>query len=536
MIFRAIWTILLLVPALEILADPPPTVDVSVEEIAADIRVLSDDKTEGRGLGSKGLQAAADWHENTFKQLGLAPFFGKRYKQRFKLVGATPDPEAVLKFTVKGKPPLVPTRLNQFVAVTWDPAHSVVEAPVVYAGHLIVAPDRKWDDVKGTNLRGKLLLVEVNEPGNRKGGIFDGPQMTWYGRWVYKYLEAARQGAAGILLLHTEKGAGYGWHIVRLGWSTEDFFRKGQLETRLGCMGWLNGETANSVVALAGQDLASLRQQAESPDFRPVELGITAKLTQKPTFRVLPVENVAGIIRSKRPEAKDRYVVVSAHFDHVGTDPKLEGDQIYNGAVDNCSATAAMVGVARHFARHPEGLPFNLVFVGVTAEEIGLVGSAYFARHLPFPTTQVWANINYEMTNVWGRTRDVYTWGGQWSELGLVAGEAAKKMGLEYLDFLPDMTGMSFRSDQLSFAQAGIPAVWLHEGLTGSDGKRDAQAKRLWYYKNRYHKVSDEIEDDWDLQGTLQMVEWGVAIIHELGTSSQRPRFYPGSGMGTPKK
>ena len=530
---RFAMTIVAALLTLPALAEEKPAADVSLQEIEADIRYLSDDALGGRGLGSKGLELAADWHEKIFRELGLEPFFGKSFRQRFKLVGATPDPDAKLTFSVPGKEPLSPERLEQFVAVTWDPAHTVVEAPVVYAGHLIVAPGRQWDDVKDAGLKGKLVLVEVNEPGNYEGGIFDGPQMTWYGRWVYKFEEAARQGAAGILLLHTDKGAGYGWSVVRTGWSTEDFFRKGQPETGLGCMGWLNAETAQAVVRLAGKDLAALRKRAESPEFSPIPLGVSARLTQKPTFRVLPVENVAGILPSKAPEAKDRYVVVSAHFDHVGSDPKLEGDQIYNGAVDNCSATAAMMGVARHYSRHPENLPFNLIFVGLTAEEIGLVGSTYFARHLPFPTTLVWANINYEMTNVWGRTKDVHTWGGQWSELGKTAGLAAENLGWEYLSSLPDMTGMSFRSDQLSFARVGIPAVWLHEGHTGADNKRDARARRVWYYKNRNHKVSDEMEPDWDLDGTLQMIEWGLEIIRQLSTAPNRPKIYPGSGMGT---
>ena len=504
--------------------------DVSVAELAADINELSSDEYGGRALGTKGLAMAVDWHERTFKKLGLAPLFGGSYRQPFDLAAVTPDPQPTLQFSSRSAE-LDLERLEQFVAVSWNPGAAVVQGPVVYAGHLITAPARDWDDVKGASLRGKILLVEVNEPGNREGGVFDGPNMTWYGRWVYKYEHAARLGAAGILLLHNDKGAGYGWNVVRTGWSREDFHTSEAPETALGFMGWLSGPAAEDVLGLSGRKLVDLRAAAELPDFKPVDLGIQARVTQNPKFDKVSVENVAGILRSPNLSGRDRYVIVSAHFDHMGTDESLDGDRIFNGAVDNCSATAAMIGMARHFSRHPETLPFHLVFVGVTAEETGLLGSDWFAAHMPFPANQVWANINQEMTNVWGRTRDVFVYGAGFSELTEVAGEAAKALGWNFLGDHVDRRGLSFRSDQLSFARAGIPAVWLHEGLTGIDGMRDAGAKRDWYLANRYHQVSDEIEEDWDLEGTLQMVEWGVAIVHQLARRGRSPLMYPASGM-----
>jgi len=265
----------------------------------------------------------------------------------------------------------------------------------------------------------------------------------------------------------------------------------------------------------------------------PHDLGLTARVEQKPSFRTVKAANVAGMLRSTHPDHQDRYVIVSAHFDHLGKDPALEGDRIYNGAVDNCSATAAMVGTARHYVRAGEPVPFHLVFVGLTAEETGLLGSRYFAEHLPFPISATWANINHEMTNVWGRTKDVFVYGSRFSELTEVARGAARALGLEFLDRVVDAGGMSFRSDQLSFARAGIPAVWLHEGWVGADGKRDARKKRKWYLENRYHRVSDQVEEDWDLEGTLQMIEWTVAIVRALAQRTERPNMSPGSGMAT---
>ncbi len=508
-------------------------VNVSAEELASDIRTLSSDEFEGRGLGSRGLAKAVEWHETMFKELGLEPLFGDQYRQPFTLIGSTPDPKAELAITVPpGKATLL-SRLDDWVAVSWNREATIVEAPIAYAGHLIVAPDRKWDDVKEMDLKGRILLVEVNEPGNREGGIFDGPDMTWYGRWAYKFEEAARQGAAGILLIHNEKRAGYGWNVVQTGWSNEDFFTQGRPESTLGFMGWITEDAAKTLLKKSGKSLSILRNKAEGEDFSPIELGMVARLEQKPEFREIEVANVGAMLRSKHPDHQDRYVIVSAHFDHVGTDKSLKGDRVYNGAVDNCSATAAMLGTARHFVRSQESVPFHLVFLGVTAEETGLLGSRYFVDNIPFPTSATWGNINHEMTNVWGPTRDVFVYGAGFSQMTEVAKAAATTLGLTFLDDMVDRGGMSFRSDQLSFARGGIPAVWLHEGTLGMDGKRDARAKREWYLKQRYHQVSDEMEADWDLSGTVQMVQWTAAIIAELAKRPNRPKIAPGSGMAT---
>ncbi len=507
--------------------------DVTAEELALDINTLSSDDFAGRGVGTEGLDKAAVWHETTFQELGLEPFFGDSYQQPFTLTAATPDPKSTLAITVPPGRAALLARLDEYVTVSWNPAATVVEAPVVYAGHLIVASDRDWDDIKGMDLKGRILLVEVNEPGNREGGIFDGPNMTWYGRWAYKFEEAARQGAAGILLIHNDQRAGYAWNVVRTGWAGEDFYWQDRPETKLGFMGWITQDAAKNLLKRSGKSLSLLRGKAENEDFRPIELGMVARVEQHPTFRQIEVANVAGLLRSSHPDTKDRYVIVSAHFDHMGTAPDGKGDRIFNGAVDNCAATAAMVGTARHFLRHRDSIPFNLVFVGVTAEESGLNGSRYFAERLPVPVEQVWGNINHEMTNVWGRTSNVFVYGAGFSELTGVARTAATGMGWGFIDDHIDTGGMSFRSDQLSFTRAGIPAVWLHEGNLGSDGQRDAGAKRQWYLQNRYHQVTDEVETDWDLEGTVQMVEWSVAIIHELGKLTTRPQMTPGSGMAT---
>jgi Zn-dependent M28 family amino/carboxypeptidase len=265
---------------------------------------------------------------------------------------------------------------------------------------------------------------------------------------------------------------------------------------------------------------------AEKEDFRPVSLGKSIRVRQKSSFRTVETENVIAILRGTHKKHKNRYVILSAHYDHLGKDPALDGDQIYNGAVDNCSASASVLALARYYSRMAEELKVDLVFAAVTAEEEGLLGSDYFARHLPFDKSQVLANLNFEMTGVWGETKDVYGIGAKHSDLDDFCGEAAKELGLEYIPERDGNLGYFFRSDQLSFARAGIPAVWLHEGITSRGDDPDAiKRKHTEYRKLKYHKVADEIESDWDLNGTLQIIRWAREIISLLSEAKDFPKF-----------
>jgi Zn-dependent M28 family amino/carboxypeptidase len=230
-----------------------------------------------------------------------------------------------------------------------------VEAELVYAGYLIHAPERNWDDIKSMDLKGKALLVEVNEPGNYPGGDFDGEDMTYYGRWVYKFEKAAELGAAGVLIIHNTKGAAYGWDVVRNSWSQESFFLSDK-EDKLFFRGWIHADAAETLLSAAGLSREEIKASAEQPDFKPHHLGLTLRVRQRPSFRSVFAENVAGILRGTHKGHQERYVILSAHFDHLGRDPHLEGDQIYNGAVDNCSASAAMLSLARYYAAKPEDL------------------------------------------------------------------------------------------------------------------------------------------------------------------------------------
>ena len=504
---------------------------VTTNEIAAHIRYLSSDQLEGRAVGTRGIELAARYHEDYFRTMGLEPAFQGSFRQTFPLKGSRPDPQASLEIAGPGVS-LSPALWDEFVIRT-EREDSPPEATgeLVYVGHLVQAPERQWDDLKGLDLAGKVLLVEINEPGNRPGGVFDGEDMTYYGRWPYKYEKATELGAAGVLIIHDTKGAAYGWDVLRASWANESFFDPDR-NPRLLFEGWIGGETADRVLAAAKLDRQALREKAETPEFTPVPLGLKATVRQRRVYRTVDGVNVAGIVRAKHPAARKRMIVFSAHYDHFGRDETLEGDQIYNGAVDNCSASAALLATAGYYAQRPEKLKDDLCFVAVTAEEQLVLGSAYFARHLPFDKSLAIADINYEMTNVWGETEDVFAIGARHSDLDAVCREAAGKTGLRYIPERNGELGFFYRSDQISFAREGIPGVWLSQGVVakGSD-KGLVQRKFEDYRKTKYHKVTDEIEPDWDLRATIQIVDWAKGIVALLQEREDLPQFVPTSSF-----
>jgi len=507
---------------------------VTAQELESHIRFLSDDLLEGRGIGTRGHDIAVLYQEDFFRTFGLEPFFGDSYRQVFGLRGSRPDPAASMEFS-SAKVQIDPQISEDFVVNSErEDLPEEVAAELVYAGYLIQAPERDWDDVKATDLKGKVVLVEINEPGNYPGGIFDGEEMNYYGRWTYKFEKAAELGAAGVLIIHNDKGAAYGWDVVRNSWSGESFFHPGKMPS-LFFQGWIREGLAEKIFQSIQADRRELLARAERPDFSPVPLGLTVKIRQKPAFRAVTAANVAGLLRSRAEGPDDRCIIITAHFDHLGRDESLTGDQIYNGAADNCSATAAMLALAGYYAQNPRALDVNLIFAGVTAEEQGLLGSDYFAGRLEIPNSSILANINFETTNVWGETEDVFAIGARHSDLDDVCRQAASRLGLEYTPDRLGHLGYFFRSDQLSFAKAGIPSVWLHEGVV-SRGPDRRLVKRKFdeYLRLKYHQVTDEMDPDWDLRGSLQLIRWAQEIISILVARAEPPQFKPTSSFSRP--
>jgi Zn-dependent M28 family amino/carboxypeptidase len=498
-------------------------------EIEAHIRFLADDLLEGRSLGSRGLSLAAIYQASHFRSVGLEPVFDGGYRQAFDVRGVRPDPAASLEFEGEDRL-LSPRRLDDFMIATFrEDRPESAEGELVYAGYLIQAPERGWDDVKGADLRGKVLLVEINEPGNRPGGLFDGEEMTYHGRWTSKFERAAALGAAGCLIVHDTAGAAYGWEVIRNGWSVEQYFLP-DVEQTLLFRGWLTGETADRVAALAGRARSELRAAAETPAFTPVPLGLRVRVRQSPAFRSVPTENVAGLLRGRGRGHRGRTIVLSAHFDHFGVDESLAGDRIYNGAVDNCSASAVLLALARYFSDRAGSLKSDLLFAALTGEENLFLGSDHLVRRLPVAKETVLADINFEMTNVWGETEDVFGIGAKHSDLDEILAAAARNIGLTYTAERHGELGYFFRSDQFSFAKGGIPGVWLHHGVV-SRGEDKGRAARAFdaYRKSVYHKVTDEMGPDWDLSGAVQIARWAEEIVRLLGERESLPEFKPTS-------
>jgi len=508
------------------------TSGLTAGEIEAHLRFLSSDLLEGRALGSRGIDLAALYQETIFRQVGLKPFFGDSYQQAFDLKGSQVDRAASLE-VFGGKAANQTYKYPEtFVARSLrEDCPEGVEGELVYCGYLIQAPERPWDDIKGADLKGKVLLCEINEPGNYPGGIFDGEEMNYYGRWVYKFEKAAELGAAGVLIIHNTKGAAYAWDVVQNSWSHESFFLADQPQ-RLFAEGWVKGEAGDAILKASGRSRAALLASAETKDFKPVSLGLKARVRQKVSFRSVKGVNVAGVIGPEKQTPETRTIILSAHFDHFGRDPQREGDQVFNGALDNCSASATLLALARYYGQRARALKVNLVFAGVTAEEQAMLGSAYFAGHLTIPHDRILADINLEMTNVWGEVKDVYGIGAKHSDLDDYCRQAAKKLGLDYIPEREGNLGYFFRSDQISFAKAGIPAVWLHEGITSRGKNPDwIKIKTDDYKKNKYHKVTDEIQPDWDLRGTVQIGRWAQEIIKLLSEAKTLSQFKPTSSF-----
>jgi len=513
--------------------DKGPT-PISAQEIDAHIRYLSDDQLEGRAVGSRGIELAAAYQEDYFRTFKLEPAFGTSYRQTFDLRGFRQDPASTLE--ISGWNVLIaPVHREEFVVASQrEDAPVPAEGELVYCGYFIQAPERNWDDLKGLDLQGKVILCEINEPGNAPGGIFDGEDMTYYGRWMSKFERASALGAAGILIIHNDKGAAYGWDVLKTSWSVEQFFLPDR-NPRLYFQGWLRGDTAAAMLKAAKLDRAELLAKAETADFAPVSLGLKASVRHATAYRTVQGVNVAGFIRGKHKDADGRVIVMSAHYDHFGKDESLEGDQIYNGAVDNCAASAAMLALAGYYAQRPELLKVDLLFAGVTAEEQGMLGSDYLARHLPVPVERVAANINFEMTNVWGPTADVFAIGAKQSTLDDICRRAAGTLGLRYIPERNGELGFYFRSDQLSFARVGIPGVWLHQGIESPGEDKDkVQRKFVEYRKSKYHKVTDEMEPDWDYAGTLQILDWAKGIVRLLEAEKALPDWKPESSFRRP--
>ena len=480
---------------------------------------LSDDLFEGRGPGSRGDQLAAKYIAAQFERLGLEPAGGNGgYFQPVTLVGKKIDAPADLRVEGRGEP-VEFKYFDDFVPYTGlEDTEVSVSGELVFAGYGITAPEFRWNDFKGMGMSGKILVLLVNDPPatREEPELFGGKAMTYYGRWTYKYEEAARQNAAGAILIHTTESAGYPFKVVQSSWTGEQFelprtpeSGTPEAERPLPLKAWVTEEVAQKIFAQAGLNLDSLRQAATRRDFQPARLGLRASTRMKQTTRRIESANVIGLLPGRDPKHREEYVIYTAHYDHLGMGQAVNGDAIYNGAADNAIGVAALLAIAEAMTQLPEGTRRSQVFAAVAAEEAGLLGSAHYARHPVFPPAETVANINMDGLNQWGPTRDIVQVGSGKSELDEVAETVATWNGMKLLpDQFPEK-GFYYRSDQFSLAKIGVPALYFDNGLDVI-GKPKGYGKQKFeeYTANDYHQPSDVIKPDWDWSGAEQMARF----------------------------
>ncbi|HVI34511.1 M28 family metallopeptidase [Phenylobacterium sp.] len=509
-------------------ADP-----VDAQRMAQDIKILSSDAFEGRGPATEGEKKTVAYIAEQMKAAGLQP--GGDLKGRAR---AWTQDVPLARFTTKG-PVNVSVKAGgetqawaqgEQIAIraaqTGIDRLTVKDAPVVFVGYGVTAPEKKWDDFKGYDLKGKVALVLVNDPDFETGeGDFGGKAMTYYGRWTYKYEEAARQGAVGFLVIHEREPASYGWATVKNSNTNEifDVIRKNPSEAHAPLEGWVQRDNAVDLFRKAGLDFEALKKQAQTRDFRPVELrGVTFSTDYAVDAQKVVSKNVVGVLPGKtRP---DERVFYTAHWDHLGVGlPDAKGDRIYNGAVDNASGTAALIELGRAFAKGPRP-DRSIVFLAVTAEEKGLLGTEYYADNPLYPLGTTVADLNMDGMNLIGPARDVTMSGNAPLTLQDDLIKLAAERGLSFSPDPNPQAGSFYRSDHFPFAKRGVPAISFGAGETLAKGGAEAgKAASEAYIKDKYHQPADEYDPNWDLTGLSQE----VGLFYEMGRRLANSNVWP---------
>jgi Zn-dependent M28 family amino/carboxypeptidase len=519
-------------------AAPAPA--ISSANILADTKVLSSDEFEGRAPGSAGEEKTVAFLIERFKKLGLQPGNPDgTYIQNVPLVGITSDPK--LSFELDGQT-LTLANINDFVGPSSRLAPEVAgkDTDVVFVGYGVVAPEYGWDDYKGVDVKGKTVLMLVNDPpvtkadGSLDESVFKGKAMTYYGRWTYKYEIAAAKGAAACLIVHETAPAAYPFAVI-IGSRSRENFEIAALDgniTHVGMEGWLTVDAARRLFTAAGKDYDALKATAAKPDFRPVTLAAKATFKVSNLLRNVASKNVVALLPGSDPKLKNEYLIYTAHWDHLGKDDRLPGDKIYNGAADNAAGTAVLLELARVYSALPadQRPKRSILFLAVTAEEKGLLGSRYYAENPLYPLDHTLANINMDGANPFGPTSDMATVGFGAStidDIGIaVAGEQGRAMRPE----AHPERGSYFRSDHFEFAKVGVPSYYPKNGQTYIGLPADfAEKQAADYIANRYHKVTDEVQPDWTFEGAAQDSVFLYEVGFRIANGDTWPEWKPGS-------
>ncbi len=500
-----------------LLAATSHTPKIAAERIRQHVKYLSSDALEGRGTGQKGGDAAADYIAAQFKSYGLKPA-GENgtYFQSVPLVGVKTLPETTFTLVAASGELLVLRNLDDFVTINESQTEVAnIDAPIVFVGYGITAPEEKWDDYKGYDLKGKVALLFVNEPISDDPNFFKGKALTYNGRWTYKYEETARRGAVATLIIHRTDLASYGWEVVRNSWGGERSFLKLDGTPKLEAASWIQEEVARKLVGMAGLDLDKLFQQAQMREFKPIELPVHLKAHVVSALRPFSSRNVLGMVEgSYDSEQRSEAVLYTAHYDHFGIDrAKPTGANIYHGAIDNGTGCGILLGIARAWGATKPAPPRSILLAAVTAEEQGLLGSEYLGKHsLELPVDPI-LDLNYDALAPIGIPEEVEVSGAERTTFYPTVGEIAKELGLRIRPDAHPEAGHYYRSDHFSLSRVGIPSFSIGQGrkFKGHDlAWGEAQAKD--YVDNRYHKPADVFREDWNFAGLAKMASFGYAL------------------------
>jgi len=506
---------------------------ITAEELLEDVKILSSDDFEGRAPASRGEEKTIHFLKEEFQKLGLKPGNGESFFQEVPMVEITADPATELE--IKGKK--TTDRFDygdEFVACTLRVVEevSLKNSELVFVGYGIVAPEYDWNDYEGLDVHGKTVVILVNDPGfaTRDPALFNGRAMTYYGRWTYKYEEAARQGAEGVMIIHETEPAAYPWGVVKNGWTGPQFnlISEDNNLSRCAVEGWIHLETAHKVFENAGLNYEKLKSSAAERGFKAAPMGLRASLTLKNTIKHKKSNNVIAVLPGS--DRADEYIFYMAHWDHFGTDSALEGDQIFNGALDNATGTAALIEMAEAFLKLESPPCRSIVFLATTGEEQGLLGSQYYATHPIYPPTKTAAAINMDSLNIWGKMKDITVIGYGNSELDEYVKAVASGQGRDVRPDPEPERGSFYRSDHFPFAKQGIPALYTSAGIDHVEhGEEWSLAKRGKYITENYHKPSDEYDTSWDLSGCIDDLRLLFKVGYRLSMESTFPNWKEGS-------
>jgi Zn-dependent M28 family amino/carboxypeptidase len=517
-------------PALEV---------ITPDGLLAHIKVLASDEFEGRAPGSKGEDLSVKYITDQFKKIGLKPWNPDgTYTQEVPLAGIKSEPQ--MSFVI-GDKTMDLKYPDDFVASSarLQPEIKVEKSDLVFVGYGVVAPEYGWDDYKNVDVKGKTILMLINDPpipypkdpSKLDDKMFKGKAMTYYGRWTYKYEIAAKKGAAAAIIIHETEPAAYPWQVVRTSWSKENFELDNANKNMdaVPARSWITLDVAKKLLADSGQDFDALKKSAIKKDFRPVALNAKANIDIKQEVRSFKSHNVIGKLEGSDPKLNGEYVLYTAHWDHLGRHPELQGDQIFNGAIDNASGVAGIIEIAAGFSKINPAPKRSVLFMATTAEEAGLLGAKYYAEHPLYPLDKTLADINLDTLNVWGKARDMEDLSFGFSTLDDLLVAAAKQQGRKVIPNSRPEKGMIYRADNFEFSKVGLPSLYIGKGEHLLSRPENAPLRSDEYDSTDYHQVTDEVKPDWDLSGAVQDVQLVFEVGYEVANGDKFPEWKPGN-------